>query len=122
MVWFMVFNATFNNISVISWQSVLLVEENRVPGNYIGQCRFNLSFIILRKLFFHVVLCQLCLAMPAIFWILDQQTLYKGTFTDDSSKVSISNKSVVFEEKIFRYLANKKPILPLVAILDVISE
>jgi hypothetical protein len=28
----MVFNATFNNISVIPWQSVLLVEETRVPG------------------------------------------------------------------------------------------
>ena len=28
----MVFNATFNNISVISWWSVLLVEEARVPG------------------------------------------------------------------------------------------
>jgi hypothetical protein len=28
---FMVFNATFNNISVISWQSALLVEETRVP-------------------------------------------------------------------------------------------
>jgi hypothetical protein len=27
LVWVMVFNATFNNISVISWQSVLLVEE-----------------------------------------------------------------------------------------------
>ena len=27
-----VFNATFNNISVISWRSVLLVEETRVPG------------------------------------------------------------------------------------------
>jgi hypothetical protein len=27
LVWFMVFNATFNNISVISWHSVLLVEE-----------------------------------------------------------------------------------------------
>ena len=26
---FMVFNATFNNISVISWRSVLLVEETR---------------------------------------------------------------------------------------------
>jgi hypothetical protein len=26
----MVFNATFNNISVISWWSVLLVEEARV--------------------------------------------------------------------------------------------
>jgi hypothetical protein len=25
-------NATFYNISVISWQSVLLVEETRVPG------------------------------------------------------------------------------------------
>ena len=27
----MVFNATFNNISVISWRTVLLVEETRVP-------------------------------------------------------------------------------------------
>jgi hypothetical protein len=30
LVWFMVFNATFNNISVISWRSVLLVEETGV--------------------------------------------------------------------------------------------
>jgi len=30
----MVFNATFNDISVISWQSVLLVEENGVPGEH----------------------------------------------------------------------------------------
>ena len=28
----MVFNATFNNISIISWRSVLLMEEGRVPG------------------------------------------------------------------------------------------
>ena len=28
----MVFNATFNNISGILWQSVLLVEETGVPG------------------------------------------------------------------------------------------
>jgi hypothetical protein len=28
----MVFNATFNNISVISWWSVLLVEETGGPG------------------------------------------------------------------------------------------
>jgi hypothetical protein len=32
MVWVMVFNATFNNISVISWRSVLLVEETGVSG------------------------------------------------------------------------------------------
>jgi hypothetical protein len=28
----MVFNATFNNISVIPWPSVLLMEETGVPG------------------------------------------------------------------------------------------
>ena len=28
----MVFNAAFNNISAISWRSVLLVEETGVPG------------------------------------------------------------------------------------------
>ena len=30
--WFIVFNATVNNISAISWRSVLLVEETGVPG------------------------------------------------------------------------------------------
>ena len=35
LVWFMVFNTTFSNISVISWWSVLLVEETGVHGeNY----------------------------------------------------------------------------------------
>jgi hypothetical protein len=29
---FVVFNATFNNISVISWRSVVLVEDTWVPG------------------------------------------------------------------------------------------
>jgi hypothetical protein len=29
---FIVFHATFNNISVISWRSVLFVEETGVPG------------------------------------------------------------------------------------------
>jgi hypothetical protein len=28
----MVFTATFNNISAISWRSVLLVEETGIPG------------------------------------------------------------------------------------------
>ena len=28
----MVLNVTFNNISVISWRSVLLVEETGIPG------------------------------------------------------------------------------------------
>ena len=32
LVWFYGINATFNNISVISWRSVLLVEESGGPG------------------------------------------------------------------------------------------
>jgi hypothetical protein len=31
-LWVMVFNATFNNISAISWRSVLLVVETGVTG------------------------------------------------------------------------------------------
>ena len=31
LVWLIVFNATFNNISTTSWWSVVLVEETRVP-------------------------------------------------------------------------------------------
>ena len=31
-IWFIVFNATFSNISAISWQSVLVVEEAGLPG------------------------------------------------------------------------------------------
>jgi hypothetical protein len=31
LIWFMVFNATFNSILVIWWRSVLLVEETGVP-------------------------------------------------------------------------------------------
>ena len=43
-VWFdfMVFNATFNNIPVISW-SVLLVEETGGPGETVGSHRQTLS-------------------------------------------------------------------------------
>ena len=45
----MVFNATFNNISVILWQSVLLVEETGVPGkkNDLPQITDNLYHIML---------------------------------------------------------------------------
>jgi hypothetical protein len=34
----MVFKTTFNNISVISWQSVLLMEKSGVPGENRGDC------------------------------------------------------------------------------------
>ena len=34
--WFMIFNATFNNISVKLWPSLLLVEETGVPEKTTG--------------------------------------------------------------------------------------
>jgi hypothetical protein len=37
--WFMVFNVTFNNFPVISWQSVLLVEKTGVTGENRSNCR-----------------------------------------------------------------------------------
>ena len=43
--WFMVFNANFNNISVISWLSVLLVEKTGVRGeNYISLSTLNYPY------------------------------------------------------------------------------
>jgi len=39
--WVLVFNATFNNISVISWRSVLLVEETGVPGKTTDMLQVN---------------------------------------------------------------------------------
>jgi hypothetical protein len=44
----MVFNTTFNNISVISWLSVLLVEETGVPGENLSQFTDKLYHIIKR--------------------------------------------------------------------------
>ena len=37
----MVFNATFNNISVISWQSILLLEETRPVTGHLQTLSHN---------------------------------------------------------------------------------
>ena len=53
---FMVFNVTFNNISAISWRSVLLVEETRVPGE-------NHSLSPVADKLYHIILYLIHLAM-----------------------------------------------------------
>ena len=49
----MAFNATFNNISVTLWRSVLLVEETGVPGenNRLTQVTDKFYHIILYRVF-----------------------------------------------------------------------
>ena len=51
----MVFNATFNNISVISWRSVLLVEETEVTEKTtdLSQILFNRTNIIYIYIYNH---------------------------------------------------------------------
>ena len=44
----MVFNATFNNISNISWRSVLLVEEPEYPEKIIVLYRVHLAMSKIR--------------------------------------------------------------------------
>jgi hypothetical protein len=53
LVGFVVFNATFNNISALSWQSVLLVEETGVPRENHRPVTFNHVCSFEEKAFIH---------------------------------------------------------------------
>ena len=69
----MVFNVTFNNISVLSWRSFLLVEETGVPGENHRPAASKLDLIMLYRVSFAwvgfelamlVVICTDCIGRP----------------------------------------------------------
>jgi hypothetical protein len=49
-----VLTATFNNISVILWRSVLLVEETRVPGENNQPVTDNIYHIMLYRVHYEM--------------------------------------------------------------------
>ena len=57
---FMVFNATFSNISTTSWRSVLLMEETGVPGEnhqHVASLDHTLYHIMLYLI--HLAICSI---------------------------------------------------------------
>jgi hypothetical protein len=68
----MVFNTTFNYISVISWRSVLLVEETEVPGPVIISVTYNLpvTFSDLHlKFMIHLQFVSVFHKLPVFFFL-----------------------------------------------------
>ena len=126
----MVFNTTFNNVSVISWWSVLLVGETKV------QSLMSMSFLTnlgkglknqgrygqWKDRFFYCLNSRYCTCMPCLIsasklisldFILQnklfQSLVLSMKVADDTQQISWGKVQIILHMRIFRYMfLNKK--------------
>ena len=89
----MVFNATFNNMSVISWWSVLLVEEYTEKTSDLSQ---------VTDTFYHIMLYRVHLAMTEVLThkvLIAQVVVNSTTMQSQSQRPPKRNKKTVISNE-----------------------
>jgi hypothetical protein len=102
---FILFNATFNNISFISWLSVLLVDKT-TPSSSEEIPRERERLVTMRKHYYRIVNTKSIIRLSALSLLLDcqRQVYYQLILNVFELSVVLYNRVKIFLlNKIFRY-------------------